>query len=197
MLRQRKERGYEPMKRRWRTVQIYTLLLSLVALGGCASSVPELIRKAPAENPSLKAVQAQPQLYQAARVRWGGTIARVENRAKSTQLEVVARELYGDGEPKPGDASSGRFIAEVPAFLDPAIYAKGRRITVVGTIVGSEERKIGQMPYRYPRVKVEAFYLWPELKEGCVNCDPFFYSPWYPYGYPYPYPYRYPYPPPR
>jgi outer membrane lipoprotein len=70
-----------------------------------------------------------------------------------------------------------------PQFLDPAVYAAGRRMTVIGTVTGEEERKIAELPYRYPVVAADAIKLWP--REVVVPAYP---PPW-PYYYPWPYPY--------
>lgn len=170
---------------------IYRLaLLPLIAMLYACSSVPETIRTPPAENPSLTLVNANPAHYQNSHVRWGGTIARVQNLQDETRIEIVARELAGDGEPRNLDQSEGRFIAVFHTFLDPAIYAIDRNITVVGTISGSSEGQLGGMKYRYPLVEVEHHYLWPKPVPRCDTCDPF-YDPWYPW-YPYPW-HHYPY----
>lgn len=162
-----------------------TILLLLMLLQGC-SSVPEKIRTAPAGAPPLTQVRQAPQAHIGERVRWGGTIARVENRQAETLLEVVARPLHGDGEPKQLDSSEGRFIARVDSFLDPAIYAVGRNLTVVGTIVESVERKLGEMRYTYPLIQSESHYLWPEYTPSAEPYDPWLYDPWYPWRrYPY------------
>jgi outer membrane lipoprotein len=170
---------------------LVTVALILLALSGC-SSVPEKIRKAPADAPSLTLVRQTPAAYEGAQVRWGGTIARVTNLQGETRIEIVARALAGDGEPRDLDRSEGRFIAVFDTFLDPAIYAVDRSLTVLGTLSGSTEGKLGAMDYRYPLVRVEAHYLWPKPVPRCETCDPLFYDPWYPW-YPY-YPWRrYPY----
>jgi outer membrane lipoprotein len=154
-------------------------------LAGC-SSVPEKIRTAPLEAPTLTQVRQAPETHTGSQVRWGGTIARVENRQDETRIEIVARALRGDGEPKQLDSSEGRFIARIRGFLDPAIFAEGRRLTVVGSIDEVVERQLGQMRYRYPLLEVEAYYLWPPPLERTAPDDPWLYDPWYPWRrYPY------------
>lgn len=173
---------------------VLTGLLSMALLAGC-SSVPETIRNAPANAPGVAEVrQAAPGSYQGTEVRWGGTIARVENRQNETLVEIVARETYSDGEPKPLDTSPGRFIARIDTFLDPAIYATGRRLTVVGTVSESIERTLDQMEYRYPVVSVSRYHLWPALQERDERYDdPWMYDPWYPWHPWSPWPYYPPY----
>lgn len=166
------------------------LLLSL--LYGCTSAVPERIRTAPEGNPPLPVVLDAPERYLNVQVRWGGTIADVKNLPQETRVEIVARELAGDGEPKSVDRSEGRFIAIFNRFLDPAIYAIDRNLTVTGKITGTTSQKLGDMDYRYPLLQVEGHYLWPKPLPRYDYYDPFLYDPWYPYWYPYPW-YRHPY----
>jgi len=170
-------------------------LLALVLLAGCASALPEQIRRAPAGNPELGVVRTAPERYIDSPVRWGGTIARVDNLKGESRIEIVARELLSYGEPRSSDRSAGRFLAYVAGFIDPAIYASGRAVTVSGTLRGSETRLLDQMEYLYPVVRVTSYHLWPEPEPLYDRYpDPFFYDPWYPFGYPYPYPYLYLYP---
>jgi outer membrane lipoprotein len=162
------------------------MLLALALLASGCSNVPEKIREAPPSAPTLNQVRQSPDRYTGTQVRWGGSIAHVDNRQNETRIEIVARPLFDDGEPKSVDASEGRFIAIVPGFLDPAIYASDRTITVSGRIGGSIERKLGAMDYRYPIVKVDIHHLWPKKVEYNVPYDPWLYDPWYPWRrYPY------------
>lgn len=154
------------------------LLAGLVA--GCASHIPPSIREAPPGNPALSEARAYPERFQGSTVRWGGTIAGVENTADGTEVEVVARELEGYGRPLEGDRSEGRFIARFPGFLDPMIYSPGRLLTVTGSVTGMEARTIEEYSYRYPVVAAKSHHLWPELPAYRHRYyDPWFYDPWY------------------
>lgn len=168
------------------------LLPLLFTLYACTSAVPDIVRTAPQGNPSVPLVMSAPERYLNTTVRWGGTIANVQNLSGETRVEIVARELDSEGEPKDIDRSEGRFIAIFNKFLDPAIYAPDRNLTVVGLFSGTTVKQLGNMEYRYPVVKVAASYLWPKPAPRYEYYDPFFYDPWYPYWYPYPW-YRYPY----
>jgi outer membrane lipoprotein len=48
----------------------------------------------------------------------------------------------------------------VPGFLDPDIYAVGRKITVVGVFSGYEKDPIGSYLYDFPVVRTLAVHLW-------------------------------------
>ena len=173
-----------------RAVALPALLLALLALAGCASQVPRSISEAPAGNPGVPEVQADFARHEGARVRWGGTVAEIRNRPDHTELEIVARPLGGDGRPREEDRSAGRFIARVPAFLDPAIYERGRLVTVAGEITGLRRGTVGEYPYRFPVVAVFAHHLWEPLPERHWRGPCAIGDPWYPYGCG-PHPWRY------
>ncbi len=161
------------------------MVLSLL-LAGCASDVPKSISEAPAIEITHAQALAQADALKGREVRWGGAIARIDNRKEETWVEIVERPLTSDGEPGYSNSRGGRFIAVVEGFLDPAIYAPNRLITVAGTLDGVTTRSIGEFPYRYPLVKVGTFYLWPRLPRHYYY-PPYWYDPWYPWRYPYPY----------
>ncbi|HAJ91449.1 MAG TPA: hypothetical protein DCO71_02300 [Gammaproteobacteria bacterium] len=171
------------------------LLLLTLLLGACASQVPQNIREAPADNLSLEQVHKHTADYLGRQVRWGGTIIETGNQEATTLLTVLGQPLYKDGEPKFSDDSSGRFIAIVPAFLDPQVYAPDREVTVTGSLLRTETGKVGEYPYTYPVIQVDAWYLWPKRTKRPYGYpypgwnDPWYYDPWYPYGYRYPYRY--------
>lgn len=176
------------------------LLLTAVALvSACATTtLPDAVRTAPAPDISVAQARQDTRAHIGQRVRWGGTIARVDNRETETDLEVVARELDGNGRPRSGDRSVGRFIARVAGFLDPAVYTEGRRVTVAGTVLEETAGRIGELKYRYPVVKADTVHLWEPLADVPDRYryhDPFydpFWYPWRPWPYYYPYPYYYP-----
>ncbi len=151
-------------------------LTLLLLLGSCASPVYSPIGDPTFKTPDLARVRTDTETYLGMRVRWGGNITRVENRRDETWVEVVAHELYRNGRPQSDNASDGRFIAKVSEFLDPAIYAPNRQITVIGTLETTIERPIGEHPYTFPVVSVTQHQIWKERKEPSV----IYYEPWYP-----------------
>lgn len=144
-----------------RTALRVFVITAAAALAGCATS-PDAIPDPGRDSPSLADVRQAPEDYRGERVRWGGTIAGVENRADTTVVEVVARELERDGRPTDTDGSPGRFLAVVDGFLDPAIHEKGRSFTVTGTVAGTESRRVGEHDYEYVRVDASGHHLWSQ-----------------------------------
>jgi outer membrane lipoprotein len=157
------------------------VLLLFTLLTACASQVPLTIREPIAGAPDVKSARAVKAELIGTRVRWGGVIASVENHKQNTWVELVDRTLERGGRPSDSDVSDGRFIARIPGFLDPAIYAKNREMTVTGVLAESITRSVGDYPYRYPVVDVDTYYLWakPTTPAYPYYYDPFWYDPWY------------------
>ena len=169
------------------------LALTTVLVSGCASSIPQSISTAPEGAPDLSTLRADPEKYLGRSVRLGGRIVKVENRQQNSWISVVAMPLQGNGKPRRSDQSPGRFIAQVKGFVDPAVYSKNRRITVVGRFEKMLSQKIGEYNYPYPLIITDDVYLWPRAPK--VRYTPvntlWPYSPWYgPYDY-YPYQHYY------
>lgn len=139
-----------------------TRLLFLIPflIVGCAN-IPPVIRYPPPENPHLRQVLGNIDAYAGKSVRWGGSIVSTTTKPDATWIEVVAHKLNRYGAPTDLDRSSGRFMVRARKFLDPAVYASGRAITVAGTIDGQSRGSIGQKPYVFPVVKPTEIYLWP------------------------------------
>lgn len=158
------------------------LLLSLAWLTGACTSKPVL--PVPDNNPPVVAVQENVDAYKDKYVTWGGIILDTQPGQNLTEIMILSKRLTSSTRPVEQDQSLGRFIAQSKQFLDPALYAKNREITVHGKITGQEKRKVGDYEYNYPIVDVESLYLWPPRPEP----DPYWYDPWYgPWYYPYPY----------
>lgn len=96
------------------------------------------------------------------RVRWGGTIVSVTPGKNDTCLEILDRPLDARARPRRADQPDGRFVACALGFYDPGVYARGREVTVVGSVEKPVAGKIGDSEYTYSRVKAEQIYLWPE-----------------------------------
>lgn len=93
-------------------------------------------------------------------VMWGGTILSGKNLKTSTRLEVLAYPLDKDGWPERDQKPLGRFILSEKGYLETADYAKGRTITVVGTVSGIESGKVDESPYTYPIIQSRQLHLW-------------------------------------
>ncbi|MEW5943931.1 MAG: Slp/YeaY family lipoprotein [Pseudomonadota bacterium] len=157
--------------------------LALLLLSACAT-VPAPIAGGPFLPITAKLAQEQNVVGE--RVRWGGIILSTTTGKQETCFEVLSRPLDSIGQPWRTDKTDGRFVGCTPEFHDPAIYAPGREITMVGTLQAPLVCKVGEYEYRCASLRVESLYLWPLRDNYGV---PYYYDPfWDPYRYPY---YRY------
>ena len=95
----------------------------------------------------------------------GGVIVASSNLKNETQIEVLGFPLDDGQEPKTNDAPLGRFVILQPGYLETADYASGRHITVVGSLTGTRQGRIGESDYTYPVVKPDRVHLWPQESE--------------------------------
>lgn len=157
------------------------LLLALVGLSGCGSVFPDAMLRGVDRSLTLGVLRSDPERYQQARVVLAGEIIATRPTAGPTEIEVLSRPLGEGDRPRPTDQSDGRFLVVAPDFLDPAVYAPGRRLSVVGTVTGTEERALGERAYPYVVIRPDQIYLWARDFA-------------YPYPYAAPFPYYRPWP---
>lgn len=170
-------------------------MLALLAAGGCATVPGSLDRPLTEPQPQPAQVQSASDRYQGQTVRWGGTIARVENTSDGSLVEVVARPLQSNSRPNEKGMSPGRFLIVTSTFLDPEVFESGKSVTAVGSLDGLQRRTVGEYEYPYPVLQAESIHLWPPRPERQVAPypDPWMYHPYWhhPYRYYHRYPYRY------
>ncbi len=162
---------------------VAVVLLS-VLLAGCAANPPLGLEPVAPGAPGPAEVRSDPSRHLGQQVRWGGEILGISNLSGSTEVEIFSRPLFNNAEPRPEGGEGVRFIARVPGFLDPAQYRVDKRMTVVGSLVEPVTRPVGEYPYLYPVVAVQAHHLWPVHQpppEPVWLRDPF-YDPWWPWG---------------
>ena len=161
---------------------------------GCASQTSGPIANPVFQSPDLAKVRSAPNSYTDQPARWGGRITRVQNHPTRTDIEIIEQPLNNSGWPRTSDTSNGRFIARFDEFLDPAIYAVGKPITVVGIIKMTENGSIGEHPYVFPVIATSQHRLWPRPQSTRIIYyrDPFYDFPYrfYPHRYRYPRPHK-------
>jgi outer membrane lipoprotein len=150
------------------------VLAPLVLLTACATAPAPL----KGEFSALKPADSLKGSHNGTQVRWGGEIIRVDPGASTTCFEVLSRDLDASARPMMRhDTSDGRFIACRNGFYDPEVFLKGRELTVVGRVDGSERGRVGEFEYTYPRVAADAIYLWPKrpivVEQRGWGYDPF------------------------
>ena len=154
------------------------LIGALLLASGCAVMSKELRREAEKDLPFTE-VFKNPELHRGKVVIWGGMIVDSKNTKEGTLLEVLQKPLDMVGEPRDGDQSGGRFLAIYDDYLDVAIYAKGREVTVGGFVRGERGMPLGEIRYTYPVITVKEIHLWPEVSKERVTPYPYWGYPWW------------------
>ncbi|MGD2126290.1 MAG: Slp family lipoprotein, partial [Desulfobacteraceae bacterium] len=122
----------------------------------------------------------------------GGVVVKTLIEKDGTLLEIYQTRMDKGGKPIDLDRSEGRFLAYYKGFLDNEIWRKGRKVTVACTLEGGKTRKLGDIDYRYPYLRVREIHLW---KEDSYTHEPYPWGPWNPWWDPLWHPYRYRHPP--
>lgn len=160
--------------------------LAALALSGCVS-VPDAIKgSSSTPQQDLVRVMNAPELYVGQEARFGGKVIGMENRQGQTRLEIASVPLDSGARPVLGEASRGRIYADVNGFLDPVDF-RNQYVTVVGTIAGVEQGKVGESPYKFMVMKVSGYKRWHLQQQVMLPPQPI--DPWY-WG-PGPNPWRY------
>lgn len=169
----------------------FSQLLAIAVLGGALGACATVPQPLQGQYTALTPREAVNGSADGQNVRWGGEIIKVEPKATMTCFEVLARRLDTAARPMQRDASDGRFIACRSGFYDPEEFERGREITVVGRLTGTDRGKVGEYEYTYPHVAADTIYLWPKrpLVVRTPDYDPwrYGYGPYGPWGWGGPY----------
>jgi outer membrane lipoprotein len=165
---------------------------------GCSHVISETVRRQAQPPVSFADLRANPEGLKGRTVILGGEILQTNNLREGTRLEILQRPLSESETPKWTDTTGGRFMAICKEYLDPAVYAPQRRITIAGQVVGSYVGKVGEVDYTYPLISCEEAHLFPSASTELRRYASY---PWW-YGEPtfypwvigpYPYAFRAPY----
>tara|TARA_R110002167_G_scaffold178598_7_gene378365 strand:- start:4841 stop:5446 length:606 start_codon:yes stop_codon:yes gene_type:complete len=165
---------------------ICLVLVSLLVTA--CSTLPEKIQLPEGTNlVSYQDAASQSEQMTGQKARWGGVIAKVDNKAQNTLLEVVYYPLKSYGRPIAGDESIGRFRVYIQGFMDPMVYKVGRSMTFTGDFTGVEEGLVGEHKYVFPTLQGSGYYLWQDIQQvdvTSVHVWPYdYWYGWYPRPY--------------
>ncbi|MBI5014898.1 MAG: Slp family lipoprotein [Deltaproteobacteria bacterium] len=137
----------------------------LLLLGGCAASLSPAVRREATPVKGLEAIRAAPDSLRGKTVILGGEIVETRNHPEATTLVVLEKPLDVFRKPRDVDATGGRFLVTFSRYLDPVLYAKGRRVTVAGVVSGAATEPVGDAPYRYVVLEGVEAHLWTPSRE--------------------------------
>jgi len=129
-------------------------------LAACTQAIPEESLKKVDPNLSFQMLIKDPESYQGKNILVGGQILGTTVREGETWVEVLQKPLDWEHKPKDTDESFGRFLIRFESFADPAIYTAGKKITVLGEVLGKKVQPLKDMDYAYPVLTPRDHYLW-------------------------------------
>lgn len=142
-----------------RITKIVNFIFLILLVYSCAHVISDEALKTVNKNIKVENIFTETDYYKGRNVLLGGMILNVRNEEKITYIEVLEKPLDFRGYPENTDVSRGRFLVYYEGFLDSAIYARGKFITVVGEILGTTVGKIEKADYKYPVIKSKELKL--------------------------------------
>ena len=146
-------------------LRILWVMAFLFNLNSCAQAISKEVREQVDPAATFKAVLHDPDSYKGKTVLWGGKIIQTRNTQGTTWIELLQQPLARNDRPISGSASEGRFLIRHEGFLDPAVYGRGRGLTLVGQVRGRETRQEDEVDYNYPVVSDRQLVLWGPEQE--------------------------------
>lgn len=157
----------------FKRLQYLLILAGFIVLSGCASVISDPVIQQVNQQASVEAVKERPDTFTGNMVLWSGQIIRTENLKEGTRIEVVHKPADSNSRPKKSDETEGRFLALTDQYLDPAIYERGREVTIAGKLDGMRSLPLGEIEYNYPLVMLEEIHLWPHRQQEIYIRDDF------------------------
>ena len=144
---------------------IVGLLSVMLLFLGCATGISKQALSQVSYHLPFAEMQEHPKEFIGEVALLGGKVIETQTLKGATELTVLQLELDSQHRPKDNDQSKGRFLVVADKFLDPAIYAKGELVTVVGRLQGAVTRPIGERDYVYPKLSALKIKLWKRNEE--------------------------------
>jgi outer membrane lipoprotein len=114
---------------------------------------------------TLTQLRTTHEAYKDSIVMLGGDIVSTRNLTEGTLLEVLQKPLDATDRPLDTDRTEGRFMALCEGHLDPAVYSKGRQVTLAGRVLGTRTDTVGEITYVSPLLACLAVALADRARE--------------------------------
>jgi outer membrane lipoprotein len=148
----------------WRKTLYLCGIVCVLLATACTTGISKQARSRVTYLGTFSALQEKPDDHVGEVVLFAGKIIETNVGPEYSEITVLQLPLGGGDRPRIGDQSKGRFLIRSRELLDPAVYTEGTAITVVGKLVGSEVRKVGEYEYDYPVLEPIEIKLWPKDK---------------------------------
>jgi outer membrane lipoprotein len=145
-------------------MRLFVLIVAvLTCAAGCAPPISRPSLNLVDPSVSFADLLQNLERYRGRTLLLGGAIAAVRGLpGGGSDLELVQFPTDRRGRITATNTSGGRFIARDGVFRDPAIYRAGRLMTLVATVEGVRQGRLGDVDYSYPVLTVHELHLWPE-----------------------------------
>ncbi len=150
--------------------RLTALAIAIVLPAGCAS-MPKPLQGTYAH---VSAASAEGGVANSGPVRWGGRILHTASDSQRTCFTLLAQPLDYQARPRADLVNSGTpsgFVTCHAGTYDPEVFAKGRELTVIGTLHGTMRQQAGGRELTLPMVNADVVYLWPKRKNATFPAD--------------------------
>ncbi|MDQ6733968.1 MAG: Slp family lipoprotein [Nitrospirota bacterium] len=111
------------------------------------------------------ALREHPDAYRDRLVALGGKVLHANRLNDRTETEVLHLPLNDVHLPRASlTETQGRVLAFQKEFLDPALFPDGRRVTLVGEVIGGTIKALGEMAYSYPTLEIKYLKVWEVVR---------------------------------
>ncbi|NWF55575.1 MAG: Slp family lipoprotein [Syntrophaceae bacterium] len=141
-------------------MRLFILIILICFVAACTRAIPQESLKLADPNLNFQMLIKDPEQYRGKIILTGGQILGTTTREGETWVEVLQKPLDWENKPKDTDDSSGRFLIRFESFADPAIYTPGKKITVLGEVMGKRVQPLKEMDYAYPVLTPREHHLW-------------------------------------
>jgi outer membrane lipoprotein len=141
-------------------------MVCILLAAACTKGISKQARSRVTYSGTFSTLQEKPDDHLDEVVLLGGKTIETKVGSKYSEITVLQLPLDGGDRPRIEAQSEGRFLIRSEQLLDPAVYAEGTAITVVGKVIGSEARKVGEYNYVYPVLEPIEIKLWHKDKGG-------------------------------
>ena len=136
-------------------------LCLVLALAACAGGISQQARGLVTYRGPFADLQRRPDRHMGEVVHLGGRVIATTAGEQVTDITILHLFLDWNGRPVDDNRSAGRYLVRSREFIDPEIYKPGSLMSVVGRLMGSEFRPIGDHDYRYPVILPIEVRHWP------------------------------------
>lgn len=157
---------------------LLTTLLASLFLSGCVA-IPQNIKgnNSLLATANYQSINQDISRFKGQEVRLGGRVLNVVNTQHETLLEIAVLPLDESARPQLGSTYQGRIIVKANQFIEP-LTLKDNLITVLGTVAGTTDGKVGEAAYKYLTLNLLGYQVW-QIRDSIV---PVTYPPYGIYG---------------